>query len=125
MSGFDYILLEPSDRPKEDTFRVLMTEVDQHTSLEQTTRYLASTLQNAVKNRHKTNENPMVLDCHPLFDLMCQIGMIDERRGTRTDSDEPNAIRALTSAPHYWFLSEKAINYHSELAHEGYYDKVA
>ena len=102
-------------------FDELTQRVSKYTNDEKAAHSIALTLQEAQAKRHDyslTESLPIVRDDSPNFSLMSSFGLIDYKRtpiAVRTRS----SIVATMEGPHYWFLSEKAIKLHRDLAYEG------
>ncbi len=105
------------------TFDELVKRVGIYTSEEKAAHSIALALQEATAKMHDYSlvENlPIVRDDNPNFDLMSSFGLIDYKR-TSIVIKRRSSITATMEGPHYWFLSQRAIRLHRDLAYEGYY----
>jgi len=105
-------------------FDGLIQKVSQHTDVEKTAHSVALALQEAVARRHDfslTEPLPIVKDDNPNFNLMYNLRFINPEK-TPIIAETRSSMVSILEGPHYWFLSDKAVKFHRDLAYEGYYD---
>lgn len=104
------------------TFDALVREVGRTSSIEQMANQVAIILADAVKRRHNLTPDKELLTVSsitPNLDLLFNLNMVDISKTPIIDHSNPNS--RLNGGPRLYFLNQKAIDYHSSLAQEGFY----